>query len=98
MERLIIRPAPDTRAPRSRRSFGRPAALRLKVAVLAFACVGAMLLGIASATAGGRLFGPGTSTGRTVSLHEFQVILQHQADACVQERADGSVPTPVAAR
>jgi hypothetical protein len=97
MERLIIRPTPLSRFPCKRRPFmiTRAFAFRLKVAVLAVACVGAAALGIASASLNTRTF---PRAGRTVSLHEFQVVLQTQANACVAERPAPVDATSVVAR
>ena len=97
MERLIIRPTPMSRFPCKRRPFRitRTVAFRLKVAVLVAACVGAAALGIASASLNTRTF---PRAGRTVSLHEFQVVLQTQARACVAERLSPVDATTVVAR
>jgi hypothetical protein len=75
---------PTTRSRFHDISFSRTLAVRLKVAVIAAACVLGVALGFASASLGPRLIGSHKSGARTVSLEDFQVILQRQAEVAAE--------------
>jgi hypothetical protein len=62
-------------------AFSRSLVVRLKIAVLVVACVSGVVLGFASAALGPRLLGEPRGFGRTVTLQDFQVILQRQPSA-----------------
>ena len=84
METSRILTHPLARRSLGKVAFSRTLVVRLKVAVLGAACVLGVVLGFASAALGPRLLGPHKTIGRTVTLENFQVILQRQAEVAAE--------------
>jgi hypothetical protein len=84
METSRIATHPLARRSFAKVAFSRTLGVRLKMAVLGAACVFGVALGFASAALGPRLFGPNKTIGRTVTLENFQVILQRQAEVAAE--------------